>query len=820
MSNNYEEFIQNLNREAYHEGEYSWEEDEFTVYRSHPWSPPGCHNSCGVLLYVKDGVLDHVEGDPCSPFVNGKLCMRCLDLDEAVNHPDRIKYPMKRIGERGEGKWERITWDEAFDTVAEKAKYYIDTYGEQSLCVIRGTGRNVSWSATLLGFLGFQTPNQMMMFMVGYSCYMPRVMSSQAIWGDYWMADSSLGHEERYLHPEWQPPGVVIVWGNEPLKSNADGYIGHWLVECMQLGSKVISIDPRLTWWGARAEYFLQVRPGSDPALAMAMLHVITSENLYNAEFVEKWCYGFDQMVESVEESTPEWAAEICGIEAEDIRGAARLFATEGPGTIQWGLPFEQMAGCTGLNLSVLSLLSICGYVDIPGGALILRNAYGLPSTMSEGYLQPDKLLKRRMTPREDAPWGETRQTLWDFESHDPDRIRMGFIQSSNGIACPNPDAPRIYDIFKNLEFVAAADVFITPTISCCADIIMPVAMSPERDCIRTWFVPLRCVAKATQYYEAKTDEDIAIEIGRRLRPDAFPWKDAKDLQNWRLRGDDFYITGGAYAKDESSGESFSIKKTMHSLSVDTWDPEVDFDKLKVKGYSYDTFADTYYKYEKGMLRADGQTGFNTNTGRIELYSLSYQVWGMSPLPEHVEPNQGPYTTPELFEKYPLYMVSGVRSYEFFHSEHRQLNTMREFHPWPLVCMNQRTADKYGVRQGEWAWIENDQGRFKQIVEINAGVKDGVITTEHGWWFPEDDVESPTYCRAFDSNANNCTDAELSGPYGVSSPTKNMLVTMYPVKEGDVTPTEQVVERGGFPMQKARREAYEAEWKAKGIENN
>lgn len=145
---------------------------------------------------------------------------------------------------------------------------------------------------------------------------MPRVCGCIAPFGDFTVVDASQAHPDRYNNPEWVPPEVVVVWGNEPLASNADGYVGHWLVQCVQMGTKIISIDPRLTWWGARAEYWLQIRPGTDAALACAWLHTIIYEDLYDKEYVDMWCAGFDELKESVKDTTPEWAAEICELSA------------------------------------------------------------------------------------------------------------------------------------------------------------------------------------------------------------------------------------------------------------------------------------------------------------------------------------------------------------------------------------------------------------------------------------------------------------------------------------------------------------------------
>ena len=812
----YKEFLDGVDRKAYHEGEWRWEEDGYTVTRSYHWSPPGCHNSCGVLLYVKDGRLEKVEGDPLSPWANGKLCVRCLDLAESCNDPMRLKYPMIRDGERGENKWRRISWDEALDLCAEKVRYYQETYGNETVSVMHGTGRNINWQVPYLGFVAFKTPMVCTQYFEGISCYLPRLMAGQAAAGDYFIVDASMTHEDRYADPEWRPPEVAIIWGNEPLRSNPDGYLGHWLVECVQMGTKLISVDPRLTWWGTRAEYFLQIRPATDAALAMAMLHVIIEEGLYDHDFVDRWCYGFDGLAESVKDTTPEWAAGVCRIDAGDIYGAARLFASARPGTIQWGLPFEQQASCMGLDTAVMDLLGICGDIDVPGGVVLVRNAFNIPTSLSEDYLDKDILAKRLVKPGPDAPWGDTRSMRLSQEAHAPNAQRMLWIMSSNPIACPGLDAPRVYDCLKQHEFVVVCDPYMTPTAVACADLVLPVAMSPERNSIRSWWTPVRVQLKASQYYEAKSDEQIIVEMGRRLNPEGFPWDDDLGFLEWYLRNEGpVWEENGdkdAHQRNNQAGDDLEFFDSLYNFSGERW--EGTFMDIAEQGcYAYDHWNTVYRKYEKGMLRPDGKPGFGTPTGRFELVTNLYQAWGMDPYPYFLEPYQSPVATPELYERYPLIMVTGGRSFEFFHSEHRQLQTMRELHPWPLVQVSPADAERFGVKDGEWAWIENEIGRFRQVVSVTPVVKEGVIHAEHGWWFPEEEGAEPTLFGTFDSNPNNCIPGDVTGPYSLAAPVKNMLVTMYPYKEGDTLPGIQVCELGGFDIQKARREAYMRAWK-------
>lgn len=200
---NYQEFLDGIDRKAYHEGEWQWEEDGYTVTRTYHYSPPGCHTSCGVLLYVKDGKLERVEGDPLDPCTNGKLCIKCLTLDESVNHPDRLKYPMKRAGERGENKWERISWEEAYDEIEAKVKDIWETDGGNAIICVHGTGRNINWQVPFFGQAALKTPNISTFGFTGFSCYMPRICGSIAPFGDFPIVDA-LRRSSRPL----QQPGM------------------------------------------------------------------------------------------------------------------------------------------------------------------------------------------------------------------------------------------------------------------------------------------------------------------------------------------------------------------------------------------------------------------------------------------------------------------------------------------------------------------------------------------------------------------------------------------------------------------------------------
>lgn len=524
----YQEFLDSVDREAYHEGEWRWQEGEYTVTRTNHWSPPGCHNGCGVLLYVdKEGKLAHIEGDPLAPFNGGKLCMRCLDMVEAVNHPDRLKYPMRRAGKRGENKWERISWDEAYDEIVEKVNAVKRDFGSHTILFVHGTGRNIGWQLPLFASTALETPNVCNFGFTGFACYLPRMIGASAKMGEMTIIDVSETHELRYADPSFKRPDVIMIWGNEPLKSNADGFIGHWILECMQMGTKIISIDPRLTWLGAKAEYWLQVRPGTDGALGIAMLNTIINEDLVDHEFIDLWCYGYEQLVESVQGKDADWAAEICGLDADDIRGAARLYANAENASIQWGLAFEQQLSALGVTAAACDLMGVTGNIDNPGGNLLIKCAFDIEKRYGLGDFKiPRENYAGKMTlsagieSSDIVACASSDALLHAVETGEPFMPQILWLQSANPLSCSGMDAPRMYEAMNKIPYCVVADPFMTPTAVAHADIVLPVAMSCERNSVRTWWTPARSISKCTSFYESKSDEQIILDLGRRLKPE------------------------------------------------------------------------------------------------------------------------------------------------------------------------------------------------------------------------------------------------------------------------------------------------------------
>lgn len=735
-----------INDELYRD-EWQWQEGDLTVTRNTQWSGPGCHNGCGVLHYTdKDGKLVKIEGDPKSPMFNGRLCMRCLAVPEAENHPNRIYHPMRRDPkDRGKDKWEEIGWDEAYDAIASEVKRVSAEYGAKAIFTMVGTGRNAGWQAHALCNSIFDSPNVGFGFLSGESCYVPRIAAMAMMGGAIQVMDCAQVLEQGYDDPEYVVPEICLIWANNPIVSNADGFLGHWVVDLMKMGMKLIVVDPRMSWLGAQAEMQLMLRPGTDAALALGFMNVIINEDLYDHEFVEKWTYGFDELKERVRDYPVDKVAEITGVPVEKIVAAARRYATAKPATVQWGLKLDQQTDGMGATQALQCLWAITGNVDVPGGNIIVNT----------GYIQNDarRLVVKHVTDVDERfgndlfplrKMGVTEMSSTDIliealETGKPYPVKMLYLQSTNCLANMAADPQRCMKGMLTCDTIVVSDYYMTPTAAATADIFLPLAMSTERVGCRGWYNPLRTINKIHET-EARSDEQIIIDLGKRVNPEATPWNTPEE----------FWEDVMTHLETIKVPEDFSYKKLQEDMYF--WQPTA------------------YRKYEKGLLRSDGEEGFNTPTGLFELKSTMLEAAGLDPLPYYKEPDPSPVSNPEYAAEYPLICTTGRRSWEFFHSEHRNLRSMREFHRWPRVEMTQEVANRYGIKEGDWVLIENAQGSAREVCVINPKMAPDTICAEHGWWFPEQEAHSSNPFGVFDVNINQLVPMCKEGPSGFGAP--------------------------------------------------
>ena len=642
-----------------------------------------CHGGCGVLVYVKDGKIAKIAGDPDCPINHGTLCSKGIGASQLVYHPDRLTYPVRRVGSKGSGKWERISWDEALDAIAEKILNYKESFGAESIVMGYGTGREneavIYRFANLLG-----SPNTLT---AGHFCYGPRIATTIITCGTNPIVD----YENN--------PRCIMVWGNNLVISNPDCYKGEPFSTALDAGAKLIAVDPRVTRIAARADIWLPLRPGTDTALALGMCNMIVQEELYDKEFVENYVHGWDAFVRRVNEYPLKKVEEITWVPREKIQEAARLFATTKPAAIQWGVAIEQQVNCVDNNRALLALMGITGNIDVQGGQMLFSS----PKIRNVGQFGAHKMLSKEQAEKR---LGGDRfrlagnfaiinpKCVWDaILEEEPYPVKMLFFISSNPVLTRG-NAREVYRALEAVEFMAVADFFMTPTAEL-ADIVLPAATWLEMDYIgdfwkrHGYILPRR---KIVQIGECRSDHEMLNDLAHRVGQGEHWW-------------DTF--EGG-------------LDHILEPMGI-TWK---DFEKM-----DYIRGDVNYRKYK--------EKGFSTPTGKFELYSTLLEKWGYDPLPQFREPPEGPNSSPEIYKEYPYILITGRRQPGFFHTENRQLPWLRELHKDPVVEIHPETAEKEGIREGDWVIIESPRGKVRQRARLFAGMDPRIVSAEHAWWFPE-----------------------------------------------------------------------------------
>ncbi len=310
-----------------------------------------CHGVCQVLIYMEGDRVVKVTGDPDSPTSKGYICPKGAASPDLLYHPDRVLYPLRRSGKRGENKWDRISWEDALNEIATRLDAIRNESGSEFFGMMQGTGRPYSNLSQRFAN-AFGTPNYTG---VGHICYAPRVLASLFTMGRLPICDVyGFGG---------QKPNVVVIWGCNVTHTGAsDGMCGGMVQRALDEAQKTIVIDPRRIPPAEKADHWLQLRPGTDGALALAMIHATIEEDLVDHYFVQNYTEGYEQLVDHVRPFTPQWAAQITGLDSEDIRRAARTYASIKPACIQWGNALDMSACNFQTARSLLILRGITGH--------------------------------------------------------------------------------------------------------------------------------------------------------------------------------------------------------------------------------------------------------------------------------------------------------------------------------------------------------------------------------------------------------------------------------------------------------------------------
>ena len=689
-----------------------------------------------MLLHTDNGCLIKVQGDIDNRFNRGRLCVRAEKVIDAMYHPSRLKYPLIRTGERGANKWKRIGFEDAVDLIAQRFSELRDKYGAESVIFCKGTARDIGGYLPRLCY-GFGSPNYFGLGPgSGNACYRPRVSVSTAILGGLPIPD--LGQFEYQSGSEYQLPKCIMIWGANPVVSNPDGLHGGWITDLMKQGSELIVVDPQKTWLASQAKYWLRLKPGTDSALALGMLNVILSSNLYDEPFCREWVKGLEDIKNAAAEYVPGKAANITGIDADLIIQAARFYAKSKPANVVWGVAVDMNAGCVGTIHALISLMAVTANMENPGGMLLLNDPFGV-KRRGDDVSQFPNVKTNRIGAEEyplleiGNPYAQPDVLLNQLETGKPYAVKGAWIQGASVIPSGFADPERALKLFRSLDFIVVVDVLINPGAAAFADVILPAAMYPEKNSIFVHFSQLGAINKAVEAPgECKSDAEIILAAGRKVAPQYFPFNEVEEWLDYRL---------------QPSGMTFAELRELGSIVP----------------------LAEYAKHAGGKLRKDGKEGFATPSGKIELDSSILKNCGLNPLPYYRD-CLGEYWNRYGREDYPFILTSGSRKAYYFGAEHRNIPALRKYQKQPQVTIHPEDADKTGIEDGEQVRIYSPFGECAMEASVKDAFPAGVVHCDYGWWFPESEGSEPHLFGVRRINVNALLPSGLQGESGYGYP--------------------------------------------------
>ncbi|MDO5042907.1 MAG: molybdopterin-dependent oxidoreductase [Slackia sp.] len=707
-----------------------------------------CHAKCGVLCEVdKAGKLVNVKGNPEDPRSEGRLCSKGLSAKAILYDPDRLRYPLKRVGKRGEGKWKRITWDEALDTIESTLKKIREESGAQAIAYGQGTGRGTNQWSIRMGMGGGAVHHAIN---PGNICLVPMMYQGFFQFGMFNVFDGC----------DFDNADCIVFWGSNTMWTEAT-YTSGQLGRSRDRGAKLIVIDPFFEHpMAAKADHFVGVRPGSDVYLAAAWLRLIMDEGLYDEAFTKKWTNApmlitkegapivaaqvmeggsedaflvWDKSIgapthtrdraadedlsfegtlklvdgtevevttvwnaqwDRVKEWTPEKASEMTWVPAETIAASARTYANADAACISVFQGLEEQTNCKETLHFINNIIAICGNVERKGTNLSMpfwNQMMPLGGPEAETQLQYRLVNDKARgniynVSNPTASWKAIREG-------DPYKIRAYVTVQGNPLSwCENTKLVR--KSLEAIEFLVVMDYYMSPTAEL-ADIVLPSTHWTERDYLADEVCSEWCFGqqKAVEpLYERRSDVWFYRNLGRRLNPENWPWDTDEELFNWQL------------------------EQTHAGI---TWE------ELKEQWI---------HKVPENPAREYQKNGFATPTGRLELYSVIIGSMGSDPLPAVVEPKISVYATPEIAKEYPLTAVTGRRYPVYYHSAYRGIPHLREIVPDPQVIFHTSLAKELGIEYGEWVWVESPTGRITMKARPTDGLDPRVCYVPHGWW--------------------------------------------------------------------------------------
>ena len=642
------------------------------------------HSHCGINAHVENGQLIEVEGMPEHPANEGTLCAKGAASLQYVYAKNRLKHPMMQRGERGSKHWEKISWEEAFFVITARLVKIRNRFGPESVIFYAGYPK---WFRPFLQRLahGFGSPN--------YCTESSVCSSSPTVAGKV-----TYGYFGR---PDFPKTRCILNWSTNPFYTNAT--LARSLLDLKENGVKFISVDPRLSSFAERADLHLQLRPGTDGALALGMVRVLIDENLYDRDFVEKWTVGFEELCDYLKEHSLEWAEKITGVPKEKIREAARLYGTMKPAALMTSSSSttHHLNGFQN-HRAILLLPGLTGNFDVPGGNLVEPITYLYTNSGAPTNEEEIRLIKKlKGLP---SRIGENRFPIWCRyypEAHSmaiPFQIRSGkpyplkaFIGfGTNYRMWPGSDF--LKESLLNLEFLVNTDIFFTDTCRW-MDLVLPASTSFERSELKHWNAKyLMFISPVIDPIgESRSDIEIIFDLARHLGLEKLFWNGDFDASI-----DELMAPSGYTAE--------KLRKCIEGI--------------KVKN----PLMPGYRKYEK--------SGFLTSSGKMEIASKILKESGFDALPIYREPQHPSLSKDPL--QYPLILCTGARLPIFVHSEMHNVPWCEELRKDPILDINPLDAQERGIMAEDWVWLETQRGRIQVKANLTETVLPGVVHIVHG----------------------------------------------------------------------------------------
>jgi anaerobic selenocysteine-containing dehydrogenase len=670
--------------------------------------PHDCPDTCGIISHVKGGKLVKVKGDPDHFVTRGFLCKKVMNYPERVYSPDRVLYPLKRVGEKGAGKFERISWDEAIDTVTSRFKDIINRHGAESILPFSGSGT--------LGLVNGNVAGKRFFNRMGASGLDRTICSKGGRIGYKYTLGASFGADPLAI-PQSK---LVISWGTNPYYTNIHQI--PLIKEAKKRGALHVVINPDKIKSVEMADLYIQPTPGSDAALALGVMNIIINESLYDNNFVEKYTEGFDALSEQVQEYSPEKVAEITGVDEKTIREFAAIYANSKPSFIYAGSGMQHHTNGGMMIRTIACLPGLVGAWKYPGGGMFYPTSEAFP-------IQWDVLEGGDLCPG--TPRSINMNRLGETLLNEDPAIYGLFVYNSNPAAVLFNQRKVIAGLQREDLFTVVHEQLLTDTARY-ADIVLPATTEFEHTDLHYSYFHL----------SLQLNEPVIKPQGE-SRPNLDTFNTLAKSMGFQDRCFDdtaIDIINSALEIDSSYLQGITLERLRDEGAI----------RLNMPGEFHMPYTDLK---------------FYTPSGKIEFYSEKMKRDGYDPLPAHIPIGEGPLTSPALYEKYPVYLLTPSAK-SFLNSNFANIRNPGSEEEKPTLELNSLDAGKRGVKTGDKVRVFNERGECALWASVGDYLKEGVAINKGIWW----NNLSPGGC-----NSNQTTPDSLADMGGGSTYNTNLV---------------------------------------------